>query len=241
MAAALAVAGLQVGMVRLLQSQREAGLERQLVAERLEGRQRELRLARELHLARLQLQRLHTGLARARAQGAMLRLELADARASASLLQRRAENVSEALRSEPPPLGLRIAATEPLEALLAVADNEGSQSIRIDEAQGRLWVGTRPEPVRLGAADLAVEPGEEIYFYEFPLQIGESIRVASGDLALQGALCVVYSRAADASATPWASEVWFEYRPELGAAAVLEEERWAPWPGEVACDLEAAR
>ena len=238
--AAFGVAALQVGIASLLHSGREARLERQLAEQRLESQRRELRLAKELRSARLRSQRLRTHLARARALGASLRMELADARANMGKLQRSAATASEALRNEPPPLGLRIAATEPLEALLAVADNAGSQSIRIAEAQGRLWLGARPDPVGLGAADLAVEPGEEIDVYEFPLRIGESLQVASGDLALRGALCVVYSRASDAGALPWAREVWFEYRPELGETAVLGEDRWAPWPGEVACDLASA-
>jgi hypothetical protein len=239
-AAALCVAALQVGVARLLQSGREASLARQLAEQRLESHRRELRLTKELRSARLRSQRLRTTLARARALGASLRMELAAARADVLRLQSRAQTASETLRNEPPPLGLRIAATEPLEALLAVADNAGSQAIRIAEAQGRLWIGARPDPVGLGRADLAVEPGEEVDFYEFPLQLGESMRVASGALALRGALCVVYSRESDAAATPWAREVWFEYRPELGETAVLGEDRWAPWPGEVACDLESA-
>lgn len=238
--AVFGVAALGVGIASLLHSGREERLERQLAEQRLESQRRELRLTKELRAARLRSQRLRTQLVRTRALGASLRMELAGARADVLRLQRSAETASETLRNEPPALGLRIAATEPLEALLAVADNAGSQAIRIAEAQGRLWLGARPDPVGLGPADLAVEPGEEIDVYEFPLRIGESIRVASGDLALRGALCVVYSRASDAAATPWAREVWFEYRPELGEAAVLGEDRWAPWPGEVACDLESA-
>jgi len=238
--AALCVAALQVGIARLLRDGRVASLERQLNEQRVQSHRRTLRLTKELRSARLRSQRLRTNLARERALGATLRHELADVRADVMRLQYRAEDVSEVLRNEPPPLGLRIAATEPLDALLAVADNAGSQAIRIAEAQGRLWLGARSDPVGLGPADLAVEPGEEVDFYEFPLPLGESLRVASGELALRGALCVVYSRDADAAAAPWAREVWFEYRPDLGETAVLGEDRWAPWPGEVACDLESA-
>lgn len=230
----------QLAIVRALQSEREAALEQQLRELRREGHQLEARRSRELSSARLQAQRLRAGLARSRALGASLRMELADARASASRLRQRAETAAEVLGSEPPPLGVRIAPSTPLDGLVAVADNVGRHPIRIAEAQGRLWIGDREAWVERGAGGLDVGPGEELDFFEFQLLEGEAGPVADGAVALRGALCVVYTRGLDSAATPWAREIWFEYRPRPGSAVVLDQDRWAPWQGEVACQLEVA-
>lgn len=235
-----AVALAQAGIVSAWRSGREATLEREIAELRSEGQRVRARLGREVRTARLQAQRMRTGLAQARAQVSMLRVELADARAVERTLRRRVEDTSEALRSEPPALGLRIAPIDPLSGLVAIADNEGQQPIRIAESEGRLWIGDLEETLPPGASDLAVGPGEEVDLLDFPLLAWASGPVASGDVALRGALCLVYAREAEADPVEWAREVWFEYRPQSGGAALLHQDRWAPWPGEVACDLASA-
>ncbi len=237
---AAVVVGVQLAIGWVWQSQREVALQRELGALRHEGRRLEVRLGRELRSAQAQAQRMRASLARNRAIVSTLRNELARTRASHTEIRRRLDESSETLQSEPPPLGLRVAPIDPLSGLLVLADNAGRDAIRIAESQGRLWIGARAELLPAGEPDLRVEPGQEVDVFDFPLSAWETGPVARGDVTLRGAICLVYLRERDSVSTEWAREIWFEYRPPTGGTALLRQERWTPWPGEVACDLAAA-
>jgi len=223
---------LQVGLVRV---SRHDALEAELALLRREALRTELRLSHQLRSARAQSQRLRDGLERRAALAAALEGELAGVRIEAEALEARAARAADALRQEPPPLDLSLATDAEGGALRALAENAGQGEIYIVDSEARLWIGDREQPLAAGAGDLAVGPGEELDFLEFPL-----FDLAEGAADVRGVLCAVYERSLDGVSTAWAREIWFEVRPEVAGAAVVEQYRWSPAPEEAACDLSSA-